>query len=223
MPPSVTSNKPAVYGLHPLTVGDLATNCYLFWDPTTHEAVVIDPGDEPGKVLAQLRRDDLTLKLILNTHGHADHICGNRELKRVTGASVWIHAADQGLLTDAAANLSADLGPPCVVPAADGLLLPDAEVPVGGLRLRVIHTPGHTPGSVCLLGPGLLFSGDTLFALSVGRTDLRGGDPAQMAASLRRLLHLVPDDTLVLPGHGPYSRFGEERLHNPYLTSGTRA
>ncbi len=138
-------------------------------------------------------------------------------MKRVTGASVWVHAADQNLLTDAAANLSADLGPPCVVPAADGLLPPDAEVPVGDLRLRVIHTPGHTPGSVCLLGPGLLFSGDTLFALSVGRTDLRGGDPAQMAASLRRLLEVVPDDTLVLPGHGPATRFGEERRCNPYL------
>lgn len=219
MPPSVTSNRPAAYGLLTLTVGDLATNCYLFWDPGTHEAAVIDPGDEPDRVLARLRRDALTLKLILNTHGHADHICGNRELKRITGAPVWVHAADQGLLTDAAANLSAELGTPCVVPAADGLLLPEASVPVGDLRLRVLPTPGHTPGSVCLLGSGLLFSGDTLFARSVGRTDLPGGDPAQMAASLRRLLQEVPDDTLVLPGHGPATRFGEERLCNPYLAS----
>jgi hydroxyacylglutathione hydrolase len=218
MPPSVTSNRPAAYGLRSLTVGDLATNCYLFWDPATHEAAVIDPGDEPERVLEVLRREHLRLALILNTHGHADHIGGNDGLKRATGAPLWVHPADRRRLTDPAANLSLDLGRPRVSPEADGPWVPGSPLAVGSLRLRVLHTPGHTPGSVCLLAPGVLFSGDTLFTLSVGRTDLPGGDPAGLEASLRLLLETVPDATLVLPGHGPSTRFGDERLHNPYLT-----
>ena len=220
MPRSVTLNRSDVCGLLALPVGELGTNCYLYWDPETLETAIIDPGDEPMRILATLDRLQLHPTCILNTHGHADHIAGNATLHRTTGARLLIHAADGEMLSDPAANLSVTYGPPVVSPPADAWLTPEEVLSFGRCQLRVLATPGHTPGSVCLLGSGLLFSGDTLFALSIGRTDLPGGDPQRLSASLRLLRERVPWDTRVLPGHGPASSMDVECRHNPFLQPG---
>lgn len=201
--------------------GVVDTNCYVIGCPVTRLAAVIDPGAispiEGKRIIALLEKDGLRAKYIINTHGHIDHMAGNRSLQGDTGAEILIHRADAVCLTDFRLNGSQLLGLDVVSPPA-GRQLEDGDViELGGLRLKVLHTPGHTPGCICLLCGGTLFSGDTLFASSVGRTDLPGGSHEEIINSIRGKLMVLPDETVVRPGHGPRTTIGTERRGNPFL------
>ncbi|MDI7247844.1 MAG: MBL fold metallo-hydrolase [Bacillota bacterium] len=210
-----------------VTVGALDTNCYVVGCERSRKAIVIDPGAEPEKILAALREERLECDMIVNTHGHMDHIAANGALKAATGAPIAIHSDDARALLDPSVNLSefvmrgraSRLGPgsgpgsrEAESPQADRLLAEGDDVEVGDVKLRVVHTPGHTPGSVSLVGEGVVFSGDTLFAGGgVGRTDFPGGSYDSLVKSIEEKLFTLPDETVVYPGHGPCTRIGRER------------
>jgi hydroxyacylglutathione hydrolase len=205
--------------LETFPVGPLRCNCTILGDEATHEAVVVDPGDNIHEILSRLQKHGLTLRQIVVTHAHIDHVGGAALLRKSTGAPVVMNQQDLELL--GMMEMQAGwLGVPTpqVAPpdasAEDGLTIGLATLPA-----QVLHTPGHTPGSICLLFPDhhLLLAGDTLFAGSIGRTDLPGGDGRQILRSLRERLLVLPDSTRVLPGHGPETTIGEERQSNPFL------
>jgi glyoxylase-like metal-dependent hydrolase (beta-lactamase superfamily II) len=205
--------------LESFPVGPLRCNCTILGDEVTHEAIVVDPGDNIPEVLSRLQKHGLTVRQIVITHAHIDHVGGAAQLKKMTGAPVFLNQQDLGLL--GAMEIQAGwLGVPTPevtspdASADDGLAVGLATLPA-----EVIHTPGHTQGSICLLFPvqHLLLAGDTLFAGSIGRTDLPGGDGRQILRSLRDRLLVLPDTTRVLPGHGPETSIGEERQSNPFL------
>ena len=203
------------------TVGPFAETTWLVADSDTGDAVVIDPGGETTRVLG-LAQPDLRIGRILATHGHADHIVGAEELSRRTSAPFQIHAADEPFVR-ALPRQAAGLGlGETRVPAISGYLADGDVIRVGRHEARVIPTPGHTPGGVCLFFPEerLLFTGDTLFAGSVGRTDLPGGDGPTLVRSIREALFPLGDDVKFLPGHGPGGTLGEERRSNPYAGDG---
>ncbi len=207
--------------LRMFAVGPLFTNCYVVWCERTREAVVIDPGfdreDDAEKVLGVMREKGLKVKFIVDTHGHPDHTCGNGAARDATGASILIHESDASMLSGAGKGLGAFFGFRVVSPVADGFLVDGAIVSFGRVGLQVLHTPGHSPGSVCLVGENCVFSGDTLFAGSVGRVDLPGGSGGELLRSLREKLKVLPDGFVVYPGHGPRSTIGEEKRCNPFL------
>ncbi|HRZ67761.1 MAG TPA: MBL fold metallo-hydrolase [Candidatus Omnitrophota bacterium] len=185
------------YILRALQVGPLAANCYIFGCARTKAAVIIDPGGDAARINGQLSADGLKAECVINTHGHFDHTGANREFK----LPVFIHEADAGAKT-----------------AAYLRFIKDGDViKAGDLDIQVIHTPGHSPGSVCLKCGDILFSGDTLFAGSIGRTDLNGGSEQQMAESLAKLVATIDDRTRIYPGHGPSTTMGQEREENPFL------
>jgi hydroxyacylglutathione hydrolase len=200
-------------------VGPLRCNCTILGDEVTHEAIVVDPGDNIPEILSRLQKHGLILRQIIITHAHIDHVGGAVLLKRATGAPVFLNQQDLPLL-DAMDMQAGWLGvaTPQVEPpdasAEDGLTIGLATLPG-----EVIHTPGHTPGSICLLfhGQDLLVAGDTLFAGSIGRTDLPGGDGRRILRSLRERLLVLPDKIRVLPGHGPQTTIGQEKQSNPFL------
>jgi glyoxylase-like metal-dependent hydrolase (beta-lactamase superfamily II) len=201
--------------------GAVDTNCYIIACPDTRRAAVIDPGafspEEVQNILGLLERDGLKARCIINTHGHIDHIAGNRAVKQATGAPILVHADDAGRLGDGQLNGSFLFGMDIQSPPADRLIRDGEDVELGRLKLRVLHTPGHTPGGVCLLVDGVLFSGDTLFAGSVGRTDLPGGSEKAIISSIRDKLMVLPEDTSVRPGHGPRTTIGRESKNNPFI------
>ncbi len=205
--------------LETFPVGMLACNCTLLGDEQTREAIVIDPGDEIGRIHRRLTELGLTLKQILITHAHIDHVGGALRLKRLTGAPIFLNENDLPLLKMIEAQ-AAWLGiePPETAPP-DGGLIDGCSVGLENYSATVLHTPGHTQGSVCLhFAPlKLLIAGDTLFAGSIGRTDLPGGDSAQIIESIHNRLLPLPDETRVLPGHGPATTIGQERRANPFL------
>lgn len=210
-----------------IPVGMLQCNCSIIGDPLTREALVIDPGDEVTRILELLGRHRLTVKAIVSTHAHIDHVGGLSKLRQYTGAPILMHRDDlplyQGMEVQAAF-----LGVPTPeITDVDQLLKEGDALHWGSFEANVIHTPGHTPGSVCLYLPkeagaismpsSRLFAGDTLFAGSIGRTDLWGGSMDQITDSIRGKLMLLPDDTIVYPGHGPLTSIGQERNTNPFL------
>lgn len=197
-----------------LTLGPLETNCWIVDDGEGGAAVVIDPADEPQEILEALSGAEVAAVVL--THGHFDHIAAVAEIVRTTGAPLAVHEADAAGITSAAGSGGALFGFDVCAPPADRLLDDGDVVEVGRERLAVLHTPGHTPGSICLLGEGHLFSGDTLFAGSIGRTDFAGGDMASMRRSIG-LLASLPDEVLVHPGHGPETTIGRERRVNPFF------
>lgn len=204
-------------------VGALQCNCVILGDPVTRQALVVDPGDEPDVVLAALRADGLTCTAILNTHTHIDHVGANLELQEATGAKLMLHEADVPLyhsLRMQAEWLGGMLREPRLARVDEHLAQGDL-VAAGGLTAQVLHTPGHTPGSLCfhLDSQHLLLSGDTLFAGGIGRTDLWGGDFDQEIESIRTRLLALEDRTRVIPGHGPETTIGRERRANPFLVS----
>ena len=201
-------------------VGALQCNCTILGNEQTHEAIVVDPGDDIPRILALLARHSLTVRRILVTHAHIDHIAGAGQLKNITGAPILYNQLDLPLVAmmDVQATWLG-IAPPEVLPPDDDLAHgKSAGLP--GLAAEVLHTPGHTPGSVCLHFPehALLLAGDTLFAGTVGRTDLPGGNAGALISSIRERLLTLPDDTLVVPGHGYRTTIGDERESNPFLT-----
>jgi hydroxyacylglutathione hydrolase len=210
--------------LETFPVGPLHCNCTILGDELTHEAVVVDPGDNLPEILSRLQKHGLTLRQIIVTHAHIDHVGGAASLKKVTGAPVFLNKNDLELL--GAMEMQAGwLGVPTPEVAPPDASADDrTRIGLATLPAEVIHTPGHTPGSICLLfsGQNLLLAGDTLFAGSIGRTDLPGGDGRQILRSLRERLLVLPDTTRVLPGHGPETTIGEERQSNPFLQPGIR-
>jgi len=200
-----------------MTVGSLGTNCYIAYCEETKKAVVIDPGGDAHKILSAIRQNDLTVEYIINTHGHADHVLANAQIKEATGAPLAIHEADAGMLANAKQNLSFYLGGGLNCGPADILLKDGDVINVGTISFKVIHTPGHTPGGICLLAGDVLFAGDTLFAESIGRTDFPGGSYRQLITSIKEKLMVLPDDVKVLPGHGPATTIGYERVMNPFI------
>lgn len=202
--------------LKSLVVGPLAVNCYIVGDEATREAMVIDPAAEAGVILRSIEELGLKVKSIVLTHGHPDHVAALKEVKEATGAEIAVHSGDAEYHRQQALALLFGLFCPDP-PPPDRLLKDSDSINIGGLHFEVMHTPGHTPGSICLLGHGVLFSGDTLFNYGIGRYDLPGGDYAQLINSLRATLMSLPDETIVYPGHGPETTIGAERQDNPFL------
>lgn len=200
-----------------LTVGELGVNCYLCACVQTGEAMVIDPGQSGEIILKELEKQHLMVKVIVNTHGHADHIGANTFLKEKTGAPLFIHEADAPMLTDPKKNLSIYIGKPFVSAPADRFLKDGDTITIGKETFAVLHTPGHTPGGISLLHKACVFTGDTLFAGSVGRTDFPGGSMDALLTGVREKLMVLGDGLKVYPGHGEPSSIGGERGTNPFL------
>lgn len=198
--------------------GMFQENCFIAGCAETKEALIVDPGDEPQRILDALERNDLTAKLIVVTHEHIDHIGAVEAVREATKAPVAMHpiAYDGTAAQSQAAMMLTGRPQPRIAPP-EVLLEEGQDVEVGRLKFQVLFCPGHTPGHICLYGHGVLFSGDVLFQLSIGRFDLPGGDGPQLLRSIRDKLWPLPDDTLVLPGHGPATTIGQEKQHNPFI------
>ena len=222
-----------------LPVGPLQCNCSILGDEVSHEAIVVDPGDNIDRILAILQRHQLNLKQIVITHAHIDHIAGALRLKHLTGAPVLynqrdlplvkmmdVQAAWLGMATPEVAPPDQDLVEGQIISVGGAKPAPASDAAASsaqgttGIRGEIFHTPGHTQGSVCLYVPEqhLLIAGDTLFAGSVGRTDLPGGDTETLLRSIHNKLLTLPEETIVIPGHGPRTTIGEEKATNPFLT-----
>ena len=200
-----------------LEVGSLGTNCYIAFCENTKKAVVIDPGGDAARILALVNREGLAVEAIINTHGHADHVLANVKVQEGTGAPIWIHSADADMLGSGSRNLSAYMGSSTTCGAADRLLADGETLTIGDFSLKVLHTPGHTPGGISLLGDKAVFVGDTLFAESIGRTDFPGGSYSQLIQSIKTKLMVLDDDVKAFPGHGPATTIGWERRQNPFI------
>lgn len=202
-----------------LVVGPIGANCIILGCDVTREAAVIDPGDDARRILEALAAEKLTVKAIINTHGHFDHVGANKKLKEATGADIMIHKADASMLaelsvTAMAFGLRAENSPP-----ADRLLQDGDTITFGEQSLTVLHTPGHTPGGITLYSKEekVVFAGDTLFYGSIGRTDLPGGNYGTLISSIKTKLFALPDETVVYTGHGPKTTIGTEKQYNPFL------
>ena len=193
------------------------TNCWLAWNNQTSDAILIDPAAPEQAIWKFVSDNKLVVRYIVNTHGHADHIGGNAFFRKLLNAPVCIHKDDAIMLENSKLNLSAYLEVDLSLPAADVQLSDGDVLKLGDKEVRIIHTPGHTPGCISLKIENLLFSGDTLFCHDIGRTDLPGGDYNKIISSIRNNLLVLPDDTIVLPGHGPNSTIADEKQNNPYI------
>lgn len=200
-----------------LVVGPTATNCYIL--KSGEELAVLDPGGDSGEIVARAKELGGTVKYVIDTHGHIDHIAANREVVDATGAELLVHELDAAMLTSPDRNLSSLFGMPLESPAASRTLREGDIVKVGAEEMTVYHTPGHTPGGMCLIGRGFAFTGDTLFVDSIGRVDFPGGSEGRMMASLQRLQGLLKRDMMLYPGHGEPGTFGRALLVNPFLGS----
>jgi len=197
--------------------GSFDQNCWLLADPASRAAVMVDPGEESGRFLAELRRREWTLTDIWLTHAHIDHILGVTDVHAATGVPIHLHAGDRSLYENLPQQaqwfgLRAGTPPPVTHWLSEGQVLT-----VGPHRFTVRHVPGHAPGHVAFVAPGLIVGGDVLFAGSIGRTDLPGGNMAELEASIRRVFYVLPDETRVLTGHGPETTIGAERKSNPFV------
>lgn len=205
-----------------IEVGQFSVFAYLVGSQATGEALVIDPAAEGESIVKEADKQGLKIKYIVNTHSHIDHVMGNKKMKDLTGAQIIIHEAEAPYLAHQPAHLMsmfrAESSPP-----ADITVKEDDLITIGDISLKVLHTPGHSPGAICLYVDGLVFTGDTLFVGGVGRTDLDGGSSQTLVSSIRDKLFSLPDSTVVLPGHNygeaPKSTIGLEKVHNPYVGS----
>ncbi len=202
-----------------VTVGVFQENCYLYACPQTREAVIIDPGDEPERILETIQELQIVPKYIINTHGHLDHIGAIDAVSAVYPVPLAIHPADVPMYTDETAAKMYKRAAPLVKRQPDILLKEGDRITFGTLTLEVLHTPGHTPGGICLVSrPYCVFSGDTLFYRSIGRTDLGGGNYEQLVTSIRQKLYTLEDDLVVFPGHDRPTTIIEEKHENPFVS-----
>jgi glyoxylase-like metal-dependent hydrolase (beta-lactamase superfamily II) len=208
---------------HHLEVGPLACNCYVVGDPLTREAIVIDPGGDADLLLDRISKDGLTVTAIVATHAHFDHVIAAEQLRAHTGAPFYLHPSDKPILEwlqeSGRLFLGIELPPP---PEVDTEANEGDVLRAGDVSLRILHTPGHSPGSISLQAPDVLFSGDTLFAGSIGRTDLPGGDHQALLTAVREKLFPLADDMTVYPGHGPSTTLATEREMNPFVGEAAR-
>ncbi len=203
--------------LESLEVGPIMANCYIVGCEDTKEAAIIDPGGDADMILARVKKLGLTVKYLVNTHGHFDHVGDNKAMKAATGAPILIHAEDAPMLSRLTKDaimfgLSAENSP-----KPDRTIAEGDTIPVGNITLKVFHTPGHSPGGIALYTDGYVFVGDTLFSGSIGRTDLPGGDFDTLISSVRIKLFTLRDDTRVMCGHGPMTTIGREKQFNPFF------
>jgi len=203
-----------------MQVSTMAVFAYLVGDQITGDALVIDPAADVKGIIAEAKKNNLHINYIVNTHGHVDHISGNTEMQKETGAKIIVHGDDAIILTDTPAMILRMFGAKAS-PPADILVKDGDTISVGNVELKVIHTPGHSPGGISLYTPGYVFTGDTLFVEAVGRTDLPGGSWQTMFKAIKEKLFCLPDDTKVMPGHNygrmPTSTIGHEKTCNPFV------
>jgi glyoxylase-like metal-dependent hydrolase (beta-lactamase superfamily II) len=202
--------------------GAFLENCYVVIDEAVRQCVIVDPGEDAGLILRQVAAAGARPVAVWLTHAHLDHVLGVGRVAAETGAPVFLHPADRALYDHVPQQAEAFGLRAEGVPPPDRAFAHGDEVRVGGLTFSVRHTPGHSPGSVCLVGPGVVFAGDVLFQGSIGRTDLPGGDLDALLASIERELLVLPDSTIVYSGHGPQTTIGAERRGNPFLTGAFR-
>lgn len=199
------------------TLSEVEANCYVIGDCESGEIVLIDPGFQPSDVVKFIQSERLTVKYVINTHGHIDHIAGNREILEAFKAPLCIHQLDSKYLEDPTKNLSLLFGMPITSPPADILLKEGQKLELSDMSFEIIHTPGHTPGSICLKTPSYILTGDTLFKTSIGRTDIPGGSAEQLMKSIKEKLLPLDKGLLIYPGHGPQSTLREEIDSNPFF------
>ena len=202
--------------LRKMELGDFGSNCYLVGDEDTKEGMIIDPGDDGSSIMKQVKALGLSIKIIVLTHSHIDHVGGLADVKKATGAVIAIHENEAPFLLKQP-RLMEFMPPTPPSPPADRLLKDGDMIKVGKLKFKVLHTPGHTSGGICLLGDGIVFTGDTLFNYSIGRADFPGSDYDQEMQSIRSKLMTLPDETRVYPGHGPATTIGTERKGDPFI------
>ncbi len=202
-----------------LLVGPFASNCYIVGSSSTKEGMIIDPGAEAGTILRTVQQMGLSIPLIVVTHAHIDHVSALRSVQEKTNAEFALHEAEKGLLLTAPMRMLTSLGlsPIKSPPQPDRLLKDGDSIEIGDLHFEVLHTPGHSSGGISLLGHGVVFSGDTLFNFGIGRTDFPGCSHERLMKSIREKLMVLPDETIVYPGHGPLTTIGDERRGNPFL------
>jgi len=203
--------------LKKVMTGSMLANCYIIADEETKEAAIIDPSAEGEEILKVIGDNHLKVKYIINTHGHMDHIGANAEIKEVTGAKILIHEDDRNLLSSPVKNLAIFWGKMTKSPPADRLLKDGEIISLGQLRLKVIHTPGHTRGSICLLVDRRLFTGDTLLRNTIGRADLPGASEKILVQCIKEKLLPLEDEIKIYPGHEEETTIGREKRNNPFL------
>jgi len=206
-----------------LVLGSFATNCYIVGSSSTKQGMIIDPGAEAETILATLQQTGLSISLIVITHAHIDHVGAIRTVQAKTHAQFALHEAEKGFLLTAPMRVltSLSLSPVKSPPRPDRLLKDGDHIDVGDLHFEVLYTPGHSSGGISLSGHGVVFSGDTLFNFGIGRTDFPGCSHERLMQSIREKLMVLPDETVVYPGHGPLTTIGDERLGNPFLQDNT--
>jgi glyoxylase-like metal-dependent hydrolase (beta-lactamase superfamily II) len=202
-----------------LTVGPFAANCYIVGSTSTNEGMIIDPGADADTIMRTVQQTGLSISTIIITHAHMDHVGALRKVQQKTSARFAIHEAEKGFVFSAPMRMLTSLGvsPVKSPPRPDRLLKDNDLIDLSDLHFEVLYTPGHSSGGICLSGHGVVFSGDTLFKFGIGRTDFPGMSHERLTKSIREKLMVLPDETIVYPGHGPPTTIGDERRGNPFL------